>query len=460
MDNTLLYQLEVQTNKAGQRIVLVDDGLMAQKYTDIRYEDFDAVLYKTTDQRILRHQFTQILSVFTNNAFQFKPAFFPTRTSDRDLINSCDGLADDINSQLLIDETRRIQIRMEVLGFKIFNRDPSFWNNDNYFYAFVRHGLSRNDRLPKMEIVKGSPFGYIHPILYVMLQSLDISAKEFLAARAKFQGEFNFLDPEDLVCVTHVCPKCYDKGMIYQETCPKCGSIDVVEQNMIHHFRCANISPEKTYMKDGRLICPKCMKELHHIGVDYDRPTTSYTCNKCSINFSEAKMICECETCLTKSPVESLVPVQMYNVIFNQRGRTILPITDHLEDSDQVARFPNILSYNQFKQILEVRLNIISNLNDSNHILRVYRATFIKPEQLNDNAEFAVTMLYKHAPYANIAVKKNVAYLMIERTNQMSEKEVEEQMKKILGHTAELDINIDFLEYDVSTNPEDFIAMI
>lgn len=115
MDNTLLYQLEVQTNKAGQRIVLVDDGLMAQKYTDIRYEDFDAVLYKTTDQRILRHQFTQILSVFTNNAFQFKPAFFPTRTSDRDLINSCDGLADDINSQLLIDETRRIQIRMEVL---------------------------------------------------------------------------------------------------------------------------------------------------------------------------------------------------------------------------------------------------------------------------------------------------------------------------------------------------------
>lgn len=74
------------------------------------------------------------------------------------------------------------------------------------------------------------------------------------------------------MCVTHVCPKCYDKGMIYQETCPKCGSVDVEEHNMIHHFRCANISPERTYVKDGKLICPKCLKELHHIGVDYDRP--------------------------------------------------------------------------------------------------------------------------------------------------------------------------------------------
>lgn len=165
MNNTSLYQFEIFTNKAGQRIVVVGDELVTQPQSEIHYEDFDGVLYKTSDQRLIRHQFTNVLSVFTHDAFQFKPVFFPTKTTDNDLISSCDGLADDIDSQLLIDEIKRIQTRMEVLGFKIFHREPSFWNNDNHFYAFVRHGLSRNDRLPKMEIVKGSPFGYIHPIL-------------------------------------------------------------------------------------------------------------------------------------------------------------------------------------------------------------------------------------------------------------------------------------------------------
>ncbi len=369
-------------------------------------------------------------------------------------------MADDINSQVLIDETQRIHQRMERLGFKVFFREPSFWNNDNHFYAFVRHGISRSDRLPKMEIVKGSPFGYIHPILYVMLQSLNISAKEFLAARSKFQGEYSFLDPEEIVCITHVCPECYDKGMIYQEQCPKCGTVDISEHNMIHHFRCANISPEQTYMKDGKLVCPKCMRELNHIGVDYDRPTTSYNCNKCGINFSEATMICECETCLKKSPIESLVPVQMYNVIFNRRGFTMLPISDHIEDSDQIAKLPNILSYNQFMNILKVRLQIISNSSAANHILRVYRATFLDPNELLAVSESLASSIYGHIPYANIAIKKNVVYCVTERITAISDDELKDKTREIFNFIDTLKVNIDYLEFDPSTNPEDFVALI
>lgn len=459
MENSI-YKFEVLTNKAGQRVVIVDDAFFMAQYAPISYDDFDAVMYKTKDQALLRYQFTTSLSVFTHHAFQFKPTFFPTKTTERDLISSCDGLADDINSQVLIDETQRIHQRMERLGFKIFFREPSFWNNDNHFYAFVRHGISRSDRLPKMEIVKGSPFGYIHPILYVMLQSLNISAKEFLAARSKFQGEYSFLDPEEIVCITHVCPECYDKGMIYQEQCPKCGTVDISEHNMIHHFRCANISPEQTYMKDGKLVCPKCMRELNHIGVDYDRPTTSYSCNKCGINFSEATMICECETCLKKSPIESLVPVQMYNVIFNRRGFTMLPISDHIEDSDQIAKLPNILSYNQFMNILKVRLQIISNSSVANHILRVYRATFLDPNELLAVSESLASSIYGHIPYANIAIKKNVVYCVTERITAISDDELKDKTREIFNFIDTLKVNIDYLEFDPSTNPEDFVALI
>ncbi len=458
--NNSLYKFEILTNKAGQRVVIVTDEFMAREHAEISYGDFDAVLYKTKQPILLRYQFTNTLSIFTHHAFQFKPTFFPTMLEEKDLISSCDGLADDINSQVLIDETQRIRLRMEKLGFKIFFREPSHWTTDNLFYAFTRFGITRDDRLPKLEIIKGSPFGYLHPILYVMLNSLNITPKEFMAARMKLQGDYQFLDFGELVCVAHVCPECFDKTMIYHETCPKCSSVDISEHNMIHHFRCANISPEKSYMKAGKLICPKCTRELKHIGVDYDRPTTSYHCNKCSINFSEARVICECENCLKKTPVESLVPIRLYDVHFNRRGFATLPITDHFQDSDQTAKFPDVMSYNQFVDILRVRLRIITNLSAEHHILRVYRTIFHDPEQLEAFAESMVANVYRVLPHANIAIRKNVAYLISERIEPASEEELEAGRKQIFENLGSLNVSMDYFEFDTSTNPDDFIALI
>lgn len=458
--NNSLYKFEIQTNKAGQRVAIVTDEFMSRDHAEIAYDDFDAVLYKTKQPILLRFQLTTSLSVFTHNAFQFKPTFLPTMTEEEDLVRSFDGLADDINSQVLIDETHRIKLRMEKLGFKIFSREASHWTVDNLFYAFVRHSLTRGDRLPKLEIIKGSPFGYLHPIMYVMFQGLNISSKQFMAARGKLQGEYHFLDFEELVCVSHVCPECFDKTMIYHETCPKCSSVDISEHNMIHHFRCANISPEHTYMNGGRLVCPKCSRDLKHIGVDYDRPTTSYHCNQCSINFSEAKVICECENCLKKSPIESLVPIKLYNVIFNRHGFATLPVTDHFVDSDETARFPDVMSYNQFVNILKVRLRIITNLSAENHILRVYRTIFHDSEQLEAFAEMMVANIYRHLPHANIAIRKNVAYLISERIEAISEEELEQGRKEIFANLESLNVSLDYFEFDLQTSPEDFIAMI
>lgn len=171
-------------------------------------------------------------------------------------------------------------------------------------------------------------------------------------------------------------------------------------------------------------------------------------------------MVCECETCYTKSPAESLVPVSMYNVIFNQRGKTMLPITDHIVDSDQVARFPNILSFEQFKQILGVRLNIISKINDKNHILRVYRAALLDPDLMDKIAEPLVENIYKHIPHANITIRKNVAYFMTERTTPISEEELKKRTIQIFGDIGTMKINMDYLEYDMSSDPNDFISLI
>lgn len=460
MNNTI-YKFNIEVNRAGQRVVIIDDKLVVNNCEPIKYEDFDAVLYKTEDIRTLIYQFTNILNVFSNNAFQFKPFFLNSRVTRNDLISSCDGLADDINSPLLIDETSRIQRRMIDLGFKHFEREPSFWNNDNYFYAFVRFGLSRGDILPKMEVVKGSPFGYIHPIMYVMFRSLNISAAEFLSARSKFHGDFQYVEPVDLVGRVHVCPSCYDKGLLYMETCPKCGSIDVEEQNMIHHFRCANISPEQTYVKDGKLICPKCMRELHHIGVDYDRPTTSFTCNTCNINFSNSTIICECETCGAKSPSEKLVPIKMCNMMINERGKKMLPITDYIVNADSVAKYQNILSFNQFKEILSVRLGICASIASTGHTLRVYRAIIGSEAQMDSVALKLISTTYSLLPSANISSRKNVLYLMVEsKTGSEAERNLEVILKEIEVRMLGNVVSVDYLEYDGLSSIDEFIALI
>ncbi|MFI3305676.1 MAG: hypothetical protein R3Y68_04085 [Rikenellaceae bacterium] len=142
----------------------------------------------------------------------------------------------------------------------------------------------------------------------------------------------------------------------------------------------------------------------------------------------------------------------MYNVIFNRRGRTILAITDHIEDSDQVARYPNIVSFRQSKDILSVRLNIVSNLGNPDHLLRVYRVTFLNPEQMSEIAGEAVMKIYKHIPHANISMRANIAYFMTERTTVITDEQLKERMNVIFGDWGDIDISMDYLEYDLTSN--------
>lgn len=454
------YKFEIKINSAGQRIAVIDENLIFPNHEPIAYEDFDGVLYTVDDSVLLSHQLTIVISPFTHPAFQFKPFFFSSKVTAPELISSCDGIADNIDDPHLIDEIIRIQNRMESLNFKIFQRQPEFWNTDHIFYAFCRFAVSRSDKFPKLEIVKGSPFGYIHPILYVMFRGLNITATEFLAAREQFHGEFNYIQPENLVSIVHVCPKCYDKGMIYTETCPKCGSIDVAEQNMLHHFRCANISPESSYMKDGKLICPKCSRELHHIGVDYDRPTTSYVCNKCSINFAEPNVVCECENCLSKSNIETLVPIKMHNMKVNQLGRRMFAITDHFVESDNVAKYSNVLSFNQFKEMVSIRINISSNIKKVGHALTVYKATIIDIPELDKWCKKMISQIYMHIPHANISIKGNVMYVMVESSKALKEDMLMSQYEDITEGIPDILTDVSYMVYNKDVVIEDFMKKI
>ncbi|MFQ9809072.1 MAG: hypothetical protein ACLRYB_05330 [Segatella copri] len=49
--------------------------------------------------------------------------------------------------------------------------------------------------------------------------------------------------------------------LLYTECCPKCGSSNLKFQNIIHHFSCANVSPESSYNVGGMLHLSEVSQE-------------------------------------------------------------------------------------------------------------------------------------------------------------------------------------------------------
>lgn len=78
-----------------------------------------------------------------------------------------------------------------------------------------------------------------------------------------------------------LCPFSREVHVAFREICPSCHSADIDRQSMIHHFRCGHVGPEQKFFRNARMVCPKCEVVLQHIGVDYERPSQVFVCEKC-----------------------------------------------------------------------------------------------------------------------------------------------------------------------------------
>jgi hypothetical protein len=86
------------------------------------------------------------------------------------------------------------------------------------------------------------------------------------------------------------------------EVCPDCGSANLDVDDTVHHFRCGHVAPLGEYEQGQQLICPKCDRELKHIGVDYDKPSLIYECNDCLHRFPEPEILTNCYQCHRTTP--------------------------------------------------------------------------------------------------------------------------------------------------------------
>ncbi|MGL4598380.1 MAG: hypothetical protein ACRCYO_12685, partial [Bacteroidia bacterium] len=87
---------------------------------------------------------------------------------------------------------------------------------------------------------------------------------------------------------------------------------------------CAFIGPISEFKNpvDSTLSCPKCNKQLRHIGVDYDKPSVINKCNNCSSSFQDMFVKAKCMSCEQDTDVQYLVSRQINTYRFTKKGRT------------------------------------------------------------------------------------------------------------------------------------------
>ena len=121
---------------------------------------------------------------------------------------------------------------------------------------------------------------------------------------------------------THYCNNCYNGSLNYRSVCPKCNSSNASTQDIVHHFRCGYVGPMSDFSNeiDDSLNCPKCNKELRHIGVDYDKPSSLHTCNTCSNKFQDYDVKAKCLNCEYDNDLDLLVEKELKQYFITNKG--------------------------------------------------------------------------------------------------------------------------------------------
>jgi len=315
--NTPTYH--ITRNPLGRKILVINHYLDVDNDQQIDTDDFDVIYINannlsTSEMGLLLEKTSPLFSI----KCWMKPRFVQIQNTAklRDIMPLIDGIAHSITDEHIAQRTEEIYQQIDRLHIVQASNISTYVS---FFIRLCKYSISRGQYFYTSTIIPGLSEG--HSALYTALLSNHemVTRKDFLEFNHKLQ-DLGYAEPKAFVERVHLCPKCKSSHLIYAECCPKCNSSNIKDEPMIHHFRCANISPESTYTYDDQLRCPKCRQFLHHIGVDYDRPTDVNTCGECGHTFIHTDMKVRCASCNSIYTPQKLQPADVIRYQYTTKG--------------------------------------------------------------------------------------------------------------------------------------------
>ncbi|MES2565975.1 MAG: hypothetical protein V4565_03860 [Bacteroidota bacterium] len=279
-------------------------------------EKYDAIIIDAFDIEFTRI----IIKKFRSHAgmeFYLKPLFLINNKATEDpyikelsdgIIISFDQIPETINdiNQINMKITRLETSPSSSFEIQVFKKALN--------YMFTRE---INTLKPITDI--NSTIGYCYPVLSVnfdafeegkVLEILEWAEKEHLI----------WPDFQDRV---YLCSNCKGGHLSFREICPNCDSANMRSEDLVHHFPCGYIGAISDFKNniDTVLNCPKCSKNLRHIGVDYDKPSVINHCQNCNDVFQDYLVKAKCIQCKTDTDVQFLISKDINLYKLTKKGR-------------------------------------------------------------------------------------------------------------------------------------------
>lgn len=298
--------ITIQNNKRQRRILIFDSAFNLEESNDFLREMFDAVFILTPSADEVK-SILHTINPVTSNKCCYKP--FLVSRSLKGQLDEYDKLIDDYTYDIDDDETLDIvdEIINHIGRIGLQPDDNQSVSGNLFFIRLYRYLISRHIYNLTPELNGMSSMGYTIPIFELFFQQEAYSLNEYIMFNQSLL-EKGYIRTVSFINKIYLCPRCLHSHLLYIENCPHCHRSSIKSEEVIHHFRCANISPEHTYNFGGQLRCPKCHQMLRHIGVDYDRPSVVYTCANCENTFLQPHMAAICTSCDNHAGVSELTP--------------------------------------------------------------------------------------------------------------------------------------------------------
>lgn len=221
-------------------------------------------------------------------------------------------------------------------------------------------GVNKERRVRPLKSLKSASI-YSYPIVELLFPELSSTYRYVLSEQTR-----GILESQHLVDRIRLCSNCGSGHLNYVEVCPNCNSIDIESQSSLHCFTCGHVSDQQSFLRRGRLECPKCLTQLRHIGVDYDRPLENHICNSCHHRFVEASTVSQCLSCSTQIDIGNLVVRKIYQFTLGeigeytfQHGKIAQAPTLSIKGKVDVSYFQTLLAW----------LNKVSMRHGDKHLL-------------------------------------------------------------------------------------------
>ena len=370
---------KIVANSMGRNILVINQYVDVENNPEIQEDMFDIVYLNIGN---MSNNEIGLLLEKTSPIFSTKCWMKPRFIQANDLARMgmmaalIDGRANSPFDDFVTEQSESIFQQMEQLNIK------QIANVSTYVAFFVRlckYAISRGKYTYTSTVVPGLSEG--HSALFAALLSNHevVTRKEFLEFNQKLL-DMGYAEPQEFVERVHICPHCKSSHLIYAECCPKCNSSNVNEEPMLHHFRCANISPESTYVYDEKLRCPKCRQYLRHIGVDYDRPTDIHTCVECGHTFLHTNMKVRCANCGSMQRPANLQSIDVVRYKYTPEG------IQSIINNDAMIKIGKDLwfGYSNFDSYLQ-QLRLFSHTSALNETLYTVRLHMIIPEHIGES---------------------------------------------------------------------------